>query len=166
MASVKYDVSDTLLSHEEPNASFISNSRGSAYQYRRLLQQKTAIISHALVFLTTLLVSGIIFHFNAKHTQRHCKSDLVSSNRTQLFCPTVGFKNAETAPLDPIADQITYTMQSTSSDYWSNELLWGEPSPETEIAWNNCLGGKLFIINKFLRFNFHTLSAPFPPPPR
>ena len=166
MASVKYDVSDALLSNEEPNASFISNSRGSSYQHRRLLQQKTAIISHALVFLTTLLVSGIIVHFNAKHVQRHCKSDLVPSNSTQPFFSTVGFRHAEAAPLDPIANQIRYKMQSTSSNYWSNELLWGEPSPETEIAWNNWLGGKLFIINKLFRFNFHALSAPFPPPPR
>ena len=63
------------------------------------------------------------------------------------FFSTVGFKHAEAAPLDPIANQIRYTTQSTSADYWNNELLWGEPSPETEIAWNNGLGGKLFILN-------------------
>ena len=64
-----------------------------------------------------------------------------------LLFPTVGFKHAEAAPLDPIANQIRYTTQSTSANYWNNELLWGEPSPETEIAWNNGLGGKLFVLN-------------------
>ena len=78
MASTKYDVSDALLCDEEPNASFVPKSRASSYLHRY-----HAIISHALVFLTTLLVSGIIMHFNAKHVQRHCKSDLVPTNRTQ-----------------------------------------------------------------------------------
>ena len=159
---MKYDVSDALLSDQEPNASFISNSRSPSYRHRFLLQHKT-IISHALVFLTTLLVSGIIVHFNARHV---CKSDLVPSNSTQPFLSTMGFKHAEAAPLDPIASQIKYTTQSTSVNYWNNELLWGEPSPETEIAWNNWLGGRLFMINKLFLFNSQVLSAPFPPPPR
>ena len=89
MASVKYDVSDALLSDEEVNASLISNSGDTSYRHRRLLQQKTAIISHALVFLITLLFSGLLIHFNAKHVQRHCKSDLVPLNSTQPVLPTV-----------------------------------------------------------------------------
>ena len=145
MAPVKLDVLEALLPDEEYNASLVPHTRDPSNRYRRLLQQKSAIISHALVFLTTLLVSGLVFHFNARHVQRHCKSDLVPSKSTQPFLPAIEFYHAEAAPLDPIANQIRYTTQSTSVDYWSNELLWGEPSPESEIAWNNGLGGKLFI---------------------
>ncbi len=85
MAAIKYDIAKPLLSDKEPNASFVSDSPDSSSRHRRLPQQNIAIIIHALVFLTTLLLAGTTIHLNAKHAQKHCKSDLVPSHSKLPF---------------------------------------------------------------------------------
>lgn len=140
MAALKYDIAEPLLSDEELKASFVPKSPVSSSPHRRLPQSKLAIIIHALMFLTTLLLLGTTFFLNAKHTERHCKSDLVPSHSKQLF--SAYDNHAKAAHSDPIANQIRYTTQSTTADHWHNELLWGEPKAEAEIAWNNGIGGR------------------------
>jgi len=130
MATDKYDMAEALLSDEASNASFLSKSPGTSSQHRPLAQQKIAIVIHALIFLTTLLLLGTTIHLNAKHDQEYCKSDLVPSH-------------------NPIANQIRYTTQWTSANHWNNELLWGEPSPEADVAWNNGLGVRGFRLHPY-----------------
>ena len=156
MAASKYDTAEPLLSDDEPKACFVPKSPVSSCSHRRQ-QPKMAIILHALMFLTTLLLLGTTFYLNAKHPERHCKSDLVPSRSEQIF--SAYDKHAKAAPSDPIANQIKYTKQSTPAGHWHNELLWGEPKPEAEIAWNNGLGGRPLSATNRFGSNCHLFSA-------
>ena len=85
MVALNFDVAEPLLPDEESKASFVPESLVSSSPQGRLPQQKVAITIHALMLLTTLLVLGTTVHLNAKHTQRHCRSDLVPSHSKRVF---------------------------------------------------------------------------------
>ena len=84
MAARKDHTADSLLSNEEHGASFAPKSPGSSSKHRRLPRQKNAVIIQALVYLIILIFAATTIYSDAKHVQRHCKSDLVPSDSKLL----------------------------------------------------------------------------------
>lgn len=141
---MKSDVAEPLLYDDEDDVGIQPRPSVSSSHCYGLFQRGVTIVTMGLAFLCIISLSAVILHLESRLNQIRYESDLVPST-SKAFLPNTCSSKTKAATADPIAREIQYSTEWTSPDDWNNDLLWGEPTNEADIAWNHVLGSKSIL---------------------
>ena len=135
-ANIEMEVQPFLGQDEKDDVSFIPIQRGRRPSSLGL--QAKAIFTHGLVAIFVLIAvlitrDGLFVNFRNSRALPSLYCELLQDEiQTVQLIKTL-------APLTPA---IEYRIDKPPEDYWSNDLYFGEPSDESERAWNSMIHRK------------------------